>query len=542
MGFKSFIIFGLFATSSAWSVSLKLTEHRDVKIYTDNQEAFYGKLKLIEEAQQTLDATYFIVDDDPTSSRLFLALIDKINAKKTFKARLIVDYFMSQKQMPTLRFLAETYPQNIEIRVFGGPTDEWLKILRDHNIDAQALLRGLMNQDNALLIKSLENGRITLASGKTLLLKAALDELPKAFDGKKSRRGFPTSVAAVLKKYLDANAASATGFWTGLMSFLDRTHHKLMLQDGRCFQMGGRNLSDEYHAGYLDTLIKERKAVEPETSYAFVDLDVKACETVVGAQLASFNVLWAKTKALNYPYVGLEALPAASNLEAIRQQANRAGHYPVFKETELTVKLAKANAQLFENSDITTLYIKALSQLQKGDEATFINAYFYIDNKWDKDSAKSNALNLLYDAFIEAASKRGVTIKIYTNSTETTDLAIVNSFAFTQYQALIDAGIQIYELSPETGESLHVKGAFLRKGAKHSMIVGSYNLDPRSHLVDTNNALLLGGIPSDTSEKVIKNIGKNWAPVDAARLKAIDELLKKEFNFRAALWLVREQI
>ncbi|MBT4762705.1 MAG: hypothetical protein HOO06_13490 [Bdellovibrionaceae bacterium] len=106
-------------------------------------------------------------------------------------------------------------------------------------------------------------------------------------------------------------------------------------------------------------------------------------------------------------------------------------------------------------------------------------------------------------------SCEGATVKIITNSYQTTDLTPVNSFGRHQMKAIVDyhsvmkdkvsngANIEYYEyqkLGYERSEnrSLHSKVSVL---GKNNIMIGSANLDFRSLMMDTNNALFLQNAP-----------------------------------------------
>jgi phosphatidylserine/phosphatidylglycerophosphate/cardiolipin synthase-like enzyme len=83
--------------------------------------------------------------------------------------------------------------------------------------------------------------------------------------------------------------------------------------------------------------------------------------------------------------------------------------------------------------------------------------------------------------------RAGLTVNIYTKSIRSTDLRPVNQAAYPKLIELIEAGGGIYELD-EGQASLHTKCAAIGDAC---LIVGSYNMDPRSELYDTNNLIVL---------------------------------------------------
>ncbi|MFC6978166.1 phospholipase D-like domain-containing protein [Microbulbifer taiwanensis] len=98
-----------------------------------------------------------------------------------------------------------------------------------------------------------------------------------------------------------------------------------------------------------------------------------------------------------------------------------------------------------------------------------------------------------------AAARRGVEVQILTNSLASTDVVLVHG-AYRKYRKpLLEAGIQLYEMSSDlkykldnwSGESkslLHAK-AYIVDG--QWLYVGSFNLDHRSILLNTELGLVI---------------------------------------------------
>jgi phosphatidylserine/phosphatidylglycerophosphate/cardiolipin synthase-like enzyme len=95
-----------------------------------------------------------------------------------------------------------------------------------------------------------------------------------------------------------------------------------------------------------------------------------------------------------------------------------------------------------------------------------------------------------------------VTIKILTNSVETTDLSIINIFARAQMHELFKA-VETARVSPRGKKAARLEYYEYRKAAQieslHSKIsiigdraiIGSANADVRSFMMDTNNGILV---------------------------------------------------
>lgn len=134
-----------------------------------------------------------------------------------------------------------------------------------------------------------------------------------------------------------------------------------------------------------------------------------------------------------------------------------------------------------------------------------------------KAATPSNPLNSLGYRQRDCSN---VTIKILTNSVETTDLSVINVFARVQLHALFKtieevkkdpsyqqynlaakaAHLEYYEYLPKKDASnslsLHSKVSIIGKNA----IIGSSNADVRSYMMDSNNGVYIENAPSFTKQ------------------------------------------
>ncbi len=91
---------------------------------------------------------------------------------------------------------------------------------------------------------------------------------------------------------------------------------------------------------------------------------------------------------------------------------------------------------------------------------------------------------------LEAAARRGVEVTIITNSKATNDIPMINDAGRVAYQPLIDAGVRVYEWHAERHHegTLHAKLAVFDSKVA---IVGSYNLDPRSLALNSEDVVVV---------------------------------------------------
>ncbi len=472
-----------------------------VRLLTDNDEAWQAKRHLIATARRTLDLCYFIVELDGSTARLLLDLVAA--AQRGVKVRLLVDYFLTFEQAPALRALAAV--PNIEVRRFAPPTPAWLVALQAAGIDGDGFVKALMAADARKMTAALKGNTIfpSAVTDAVDVMKPEPDESAVGFPIQMLAAlglGSAGSAADPLQALAAAGAASDRAaalrqvalvieILRGMKQYMHRTHHKLLLADGDRFIMGGRNLADAY------------QCTVPLKGRAFRDADIMACEQQASGNGGndgsghgnSFQALWDSAQAAdvtapdpldNRPPVALAGLQAKA-FDA-PPAASRDGLF------DRGVMLPDMDGQLFDNmpsdkgdATITWAYVRQLEQLiARGQPAVvdIVTAYLFLLD----DATDSAALWALRQGF-ESAVQAGITVNIYTNSLASTDLRPVNQAAYPKLVALLDRGVRVFELDGGQG-SLHAKCAAIGNDV---LVIGSYNMDPRSELYDTNNLIVL---------------------------------------------------
>jgi phosphatidylserine/phosphatidylglycerophosphate/cardiolipin synthase-like enzyme len=517
------------------------SKYTQLQLLGRNADAFASKRQLISGVQPrgTIDMSYFILGNDPTSAVLMNDLIDKADMGAT--VRILADFFMTSRQVPWL-LLLNNHPR-IEVKRFRPPTQALIDGLEKQKIKSNLFLRGLMEQDKELLLRSAKESPL-LKSIESVIKSAA------ALEGKKPDADYRylKSISFPLVYKFARRFGELAPLVVELRNFLKRTHHKLLVVDQHCFVMGGRNVSDEYHADPGDRLLAHR-------SYPFQDTDIRGC-TAGNEQQESFDRLW--NSPLSAP---LDARPPGSahgfkavTRESLQLKARDADHLAVHSISSAAINLQDTEARLFENlpagvvgskpqghHGITSAYIERINHAKF--RIDLVSAYFCVSG-----ANKDPRLNELYHALANAAG-RGVQVGIYTNSITTTDLSMVNLVGYLQYRELIERkNIKIFELAPGQG-SLHTKAAAFDD---NYVMIGSFNLDPRSHGYDTNNLLELHDLSSSDELTVAFRTSRieslRWNELKPSRigehgpLERIDDILREHARDVTLFRAVREAI
>lgn len=316
-----------------------------------------------------------------------------------------------------------------------------------------------------------------------------------------------------------------------------RMHNKLFIADNAWGITGGRNLGDRYF-GSGDT-------------QNFVDLDVLAAGRIVRDMSASFDRFW--NDKLAYP---VQTLLDEEDLETLRQwqpastpQARAAASGPAKPVLPVTVSptvlpsVSTAEAAQAERPPLdlrtvplvwapSTLLVDQPGKIGPGDDEvnageTVIDGLLALMQQAERDVLIISPYfvpGARMMAVYEQLRKRGVRVRVLTNSLASNDAPAAHAGYARYRKALLDMGVELYEMrsDPETAAELlgssrgrserrgwfgsgpgGSKGeAALARASLHSKavvidqrwsIIGSMNLDLRSQLKNSEVALLIRG-------------------------------------------------
>ncbi|WP_373051740.1 phospholipase D family protein [Thioalkalivibrio sp.] len=274
-----------------------------------------------------------------------------------------------------------------------------------------------------------------------------------------------------------------------------RMHNKIWIVDNRIAIGGGRNLGNEYFGA--------------SDGPNFVDLDLAMVGPVVRQASVSFDDYW--NAGASYPVSLL-------NPEAISEHSLQ----------DLRRRLAEAAMEAWTSEYASAVRgNNAVQRLVQGDwTLEWTNNYRFVSDDPDKVSRRpspeiSNVLAALLpvldaaedsiklispyfvpgsegtDRLVDYAGQIGH-VGILTNSLASNDVVAVHG-GYSKYRAdLLRGGVQLWELKPvpgvdaswfgSSGASLHTK-ALTVDGQQ--LFVGSYNLDPRSTSLNTEQGVLV---------------------------------------------------
>jgi putative cardiolipin synthase len=289
----------------------------------------------------------------------------------------------------------------------------------------------------------------------------------------------------------------ALGYLTDFARLNRRMHNKSFTVDGQVTVVGGRNVGDEYFGALSNVL--------------FVDLDLLAVGPVVGEMEQDFDRYWNSQSA--YPVGSIVTSSGGKRPPSLALRAANIRRHPeaqvylsamrssVFVDQLVHKRLPFqwAVAHLLSDDPAKVLgaappqtgVVSRLKQLmgQAHRQADLVSPYFVPTEAGE-------------DLFTDAA-KRGVKVRILTNSLEATDVPAVHAGYAKRRTELLQAGISLFELRRTWGTdterkrsaslgssdtSLHAKTFQVDGG---SIFVGSFNLDQRSVGLNTEMGLVI---------------------------------------------------
>jgi cardiolipin synthase len=232
----------------------------------------------------------------------------------------------------------------------------------------------------------------------------------------------------------------------------DRWHEKNLIVDGQAAVLGGMNIADEYALGGSGRMVLSRGGgASGEGTHAWRDTDVKLEGPAVRDSMNAFLRNW-------------------NEVGAPLSEADRQRLFPPLaaRDGGPSVRVVQHNPEVKGLEETTNrLYLRAIETAQK--RITIENAYFLPPPELRK-------------ALI-AAARRGVDVRVMTNSREANDMGFVSDAARYFYDDLMKAGVKVYE---KHGGTLHSKTATFDG---EFSIVGSVNLNGRSKNTDAEIAM-----------------------------------------------------
>jgi len=326
-------------------------------------------------------------------------------------------------------------------------------------------------------------------------------------------------------------------FVTRMGSVTRRMHNKSFTVDNQVTVLGGRNIGNEYF--------------EADPDRVFSDLDVLAIGPVARKVSDAFDQYW--NNDLAYPALALKGdPPSPEEIEGVRRrydeftaQQTDSAYQQALRESNLA-KGIRENRVRFHWGDAVIIYDQPEKLLHAFDKTEYHLAPLlkpYIENVKEELIIVSPYFvpGKEGTAFLSQLSKRGVRVRIFTNSLASNNVPIVHAGYAKYRKDLLRAGVELYEMNKqltrkdrednkgEHGSSkatLHAKSFVLDR---KQVFIGSLNLDPRALLHNTEIGIVL------TSAEIGRVMG-DWFDQNIGTIAFRLELKKNKKGSEKMLW------
>jgi putative cardiolipin synthase len=306
-----------------------------------------------------------------------------------------------------------------------------------------------------------------------------------------------------------------------------RMHNKLFAADGRVAVVGGRNLTDDYFG------LGEK--------IGFRDFDLLAIGPVVAQAEGSFDQYW--NSRWSYP---------VSSLRKPSSQAKQAEARKRFDE-RLRTDLATFPYALPHDRNQALAWLEQFRgqaiwgpaevvhdnpnrpwKPSKAPPGTVWNKMVALARQAEHEVVAENAYLLPQDEDAPGyrqLRKRGVTLRLLTNSLASTDEVPVNAHYANTRPELAQMGVELYEMKPwAASRELYIAHATRSKAhlALHGkaavfdrkiVFVGSFNLDPRSAALDTETVFVVQS--PELAALFLEAFATDFDPANAWRIARI---------------------
>jgi putative cardiolipin synthase len=305
-----------------------------------------------------------------------------------------------------------------------------------------------------------------------------------------------------------------------------RMHNKIFLADSAVAVLGGRNIGDDYFG------------VDEELN--FRDLDVLAVGPAAKEAGEAFDMYWNSPAAV--PIDVLLKEPVAEDaLDRHRQELKAsleeidALPYTVPKNAEEI----RENLEQVANDLVwarTEIVIDSLDRFEGGSESAFVELTNKLAESMESEIVIETAYLIPASEGIEKVAElteRGVRVRILTNSMRSNNHLTVHAHYKKYRKEMIEAGIELHELRPDPEILKHFQETHDRVAESHAglhtkafvvdrrlSMIGSYNMDPRSRIWNSEIGLLIDS--EEFAEQVLAIMERDLEPANSY-LVTLDE-------------------
>ncbi len=302
-----------------------------------------------------------------------------------------------------------------------------------------------------------------------------------------------------------------------------RMHNKIFLADNAVAIIGGRNIGDDYFG------------IDPKLN--FLDLDVLAVGPAAQQAGEAYDLYWNSTKAVPIRAL-LDKPPPPEALAEMREELelnlgdvlDKMPYRVPLKDHELQEALLSLAEELsWVEAEII---VDPLDRFDGREVSKFVLLGERMAEKVEKEMVIQTAYLIPTSEGIDVIRKlteRGIRVRVMTNSLQSNNHISVHAHYMKYRKALIEAGAELYELRADNRLIEYYKQTDSRVADAHAgmhtksfvvdddiSLIGSYNLDPRSRIWNSEIGLLITG--EAFTQRVLESMNEVFEPQNSYRL------------------------
>ena len=305
-----------------------------------------------------------------------------------------------------------------------------------------------------------------------------------------------------------------------------RMHNKIFLVDNAAAILGGRNIGDDYFG------------IDPKLN--FRDLEVLAAGPAAREAGAAYDLYWNSSAALPIKVLAKKAAGPAELAElrlnikdALTNLEDLSYPLPADEDAALEYLKELAETMVWAAAEVV---VDPLDRFEGGKESEFLRLGREINEALTHEMVAQTAYLIPTKEGVEALAAltaRGITVRILTNSSMSNNHLTVHAHYMKYRKKLLNAGVELYELRADAEMLEHFKETENPVTDSHAglhtkafvfdrriSLIGSYNMDPRSRVWNSEIGLLIKG--EEFAGLVLNEMVKDFDPANSYRL-SLDE-------------------
>jgi cardiolipin synthase C len=325
-----------------------------------------------------------------------------------------------------------------------------------------------------------------------------------------------------------------------------RMHNKMFIADNCLAIVGGRNIGDEYFGARSELM--------------FGDLDIMAIGPITREISTAFDAYW--NCVLSIPVKALlKRQPTAAETEEFRRflsenrKSVQSSEYAQRLRDGNLSKRVEAGHLHYVWAEGEVLYDDPLKVIRADDSSRKVQMGRQLKSIIDEAQSEVLAISPYFIPgergmlWFKQLRERGITVKVLTNSLASTDVPLVEGGYAHYRKALLGLGVELYELKPNPDQYRfwdHTSFGSSSKGALHAktvivdrkiVFVGSFNLDPRSARLNTEDGVVVRS--AELGAQATRLFDRGISPRDAYRVEILGKSPVSE-EWHGLVWITEE--